>query len=750
MKKHKFSKAVQQHQTNIVVQTEPQAIHKDIIFALDIGTRSVIGIVAEKVTEKDCRIIATERLEHKTRAMLDGQIHDVPQVAEIISAVKDKLEKRTSPLQKVSVAAAGRALYTMTAEAQLQIDDAISADMQEHLDFIAVQAAQKKLEESDLVKDTSLYYCVGYSAVSYTLDDIKIKSLIGQRGKTAKATVIATFLPRQVVDSMQSALNAAGLEMQALTLEPIAAISVLIPTTMRHLNLALVDIGAGTSDIAITKNGSVIAYGMVPLAGDEITEAISKYYLLDFNVAEDIKRQIASCGEEKITFSDILGVEYSLTKEEIISAVNKSITDLAQSIAEQILALNTEAPQAVMLVGGGSLTPHLAEEVADKLGMPTNRVAVRMPDKVENITDIPDELKAPDGVTPLGILKTAAARTLSLISMYINEKEYNMFNFKELTVADVLLNAGINLNKYNGKPGLGIMINLNGKSKIISGTMGTLAKLQLNGESASLSDMAPEKSHITIEAGTDGKAPVIHLGDVIEDTGTVNLYVNGETIEAAHIYLLNGNLCRDKNTVLNDKDEIVSSNSLTISDALACAGYNIKSVLYSYTLNGLQKTYEAKPQIRLNGQDAYLSDKVKKNDEIEFMEPTRVPLKKLLKNISFEKKITVFFNDRPCIIHTSSKGTLTVNDNDASPDYFLSDGDDIICTSGGKTQAIISDVLLAANFMPPKPGSRVTFQITRNNMPVEFTTPVNDKDNIKVILTPLDDKNPGENAETEK
>lgn len=750
MKKHKFSKAVQQHQTNIVVQTEPQAIHKDIIFALDIGTRSVIGIVAEKVTEKDCRIIATERLEHKTRAMLDGQIHDVPQVAEIISAVKDKLEKRTSPLQKVSVAAAGRALYTMTAEAQLQIDDAISADMQEHLDFIAVQAAQKKLEESDLVKDTSLYYCVGYSAVSYTLDDIKIKSLIGQRGKTAKATVIATFLPRQVVDSMQSALNAAGLEMQALTLEPIAAISVLIPTTMRHLNLALVDIGAGTSDIAITKNGSVIAYGMVPLAGDEITEAISKYYLLDFNVAEDIKRQIASCGEEKITFSDILGVEYSLTKEEIISAVNKSITDLAQSIAEQILALNIEAPQAVMLVGGGSLTPHLAEEVADKLGMPTNRVAVRMPDKVENITDIPDELKAPDGVTPLGILKTAAARTLSLISMYINEKEYNMFNFKELTVADVLLNAGINLNKYNGKPGLGIMINLNGKSKIISGTMGTLAKLQLNGESASLSDMAPEKSHITIEAGTDGKAPVIHLGDVIEDTGTVNLYVNGETIEAAHIYLLNGNRCRDKNTVLNDKDEIVSSNSLTISDALACAGYNIKSVLYSYTLNGLQKTYEAKPQIRLNGQDAYLSDKVKKNDEIEFMEPTRVPLKKLLKNISFEKKITVFFNDRPCIIHTSSKGTLTVNDNDASPDYFLSDGDDIICTSGGKAQAIISDVLLAANFMPPKPGSRVTFQITRNNMPVEFTTPVNDKDNIKVILTPLDDKNPGENAETEK
>lgn len=64
------------------------------IFALDIGTRSVIGIVAEQASEGMLRILATERLEHKTRAMLDGQIHDVPQVADIISQVRKALEKR--------------------------------------------------------------------------------------------------------------------------------------------------------------------------------------------------------------------------------------------------------------------------------------------------------------------------------------------------------------------------------------------------------------------------------------------------------------------------------------------------------------------------------------------------------------------------------------------------------------------------------------------------------------------------------
>ena len=81
----------------------------ELVFALDIGTRSVIGIVAEQ-REGILHIMATERMEHKTRAMLDGQIHDVPQVAAIIREVKRRLTARTGPLHSAAVAAAGRAL----------------------------------------------------------------------------------------------------------------------------------------------------------------------------------------------------------------------------------------------------------------------------------------------------------------------------------------------------------------------------------------------------------------------------------------------------------------------------------------------------------------------------------------------------------------------------------------------------------------------------------------------------------------
>ena len=114
------------------------------IFSLDIGTRSVIGIVAEHdETDDQLHIIATDRLEHKTRAMLDGQIHDVPQVAAIIEKVKESLEAKTGPIKNAAVAAAGRALYTMTAEAEMEVNGLITPEQQRNLDFAGVQGPDR-------------------------------------------------------------------------------------------------------------------------------------------------------------------------------------------------------------------------------------------------------------------------------------------------------------------------------------------------------------------------------------------------------------------------------------------------------------------------------------------------------------------------------------------------------------------------------------------------------------------------------
>lgn len=373
------------------------------LFALDIGTRSVVGIILEE--NNDHYHVADILVkEHKERAMVDGQIHNVLFVAQLINEIKTELEMKHGPLTKVSVAAAGRALKTEQASITIPIKNRpiFTEEDISRLELQAVQTAQQQLLQHKEDAKTSHYYCVGYSVLFYRLDGEEIGSLLDQQGDEAAIEVIATFLPRVVVESLLAALKRADLEMEALTLEPIAAINVLIPPTMRRLNVALVDIGAGTSDIAITDKSTVVAYGMVPTAGDEITEALSDYYLLDFPIAEAAKRQMHK--EEQILIQDILGFDQYFPREEVLQAIYPAIENLATSIGEEILRLNSgQAPKAVMLVGGGSLTPHLTDELGKMLNLPANRVAVRGIDAIQNLTRDESIVATPELVTPIGI-----------------------------------------------------------------------------------------------------------------------------------------------------------------------------------------------------------------------------------------------------------------------------------------------------------------------------------------------------------
>ncbi len=708
----------------------------ELVFALDIGTRSVIGIVAEQ-REGLLHILATERMEHKTRAMLDGQIHDVPQVAAIIREVKRRLTERTGALSSAAVAAAGRALYTMTAEAEQDVTGTITPAQQRDLDFAGVQAAQKKLAHSHTVDDPTRYYCVGYSTIRYTLDGNDLKTLVGQRGRHAQATVIATFLPRQVVDSMQSALRETHLEMRALTLEPIAGINVLIPPTMRHLNLVLVDIGAGTSDVAITRGGSVIAYGMVPMAGDEITEAISREYLLDFNIAEDIKRKAAD-GQD-VSFTDILGMKLSLTAEQVVTAIRPGVEHLANAIAKQILELNGEPPQAVMLVGGGALTPMMPELVAAALGIPEARVAVRQPEEVDGVAELPAELHAPDAVTPLGILKIASINTLHFLAVWINDIEYSLFNFRELNVSDALLAAGISLRKYNGRPGMGLMITVNGERRSFPGTMGTLAQITIDGKSASLDSPIHDDCRIKLVAGENGTQPEIRLSEIIGTVDSYTVSLNGEETAVTANILINDSV-PEGDPILRDGDVIVSRRERTLGEVLRAANLPPTGRRISYTLNGEARRFSTQPHITLNDAPAPLSTMLHEGDVIEY-EETAIPTVETVLDLSAAASYaTITYEGREHAVPASGFG-LTINGREASASTVVEDGA-VIAYQKGTGSANVSEALLAVGFTPPPATSRVTFAILVNGIKADFTSPIHTGDTLEVAFTPLDSLNP--------
>ncbi|MBP2627640.1 MAG: cell division protein FtsA [Firmicutes bacterium] len=710
-------------------------MERNLLFALDIGTRSVVGLVGEKV-DNTIQILTYVRREHHTRAMLDGQINDVPEVAKIIAEVKNKLEETCGNLKKVSVAAAGRALCTIKSSAEIETSERgfLTKNDEHTLELAAIQLAQQKLATSNTINDPTAYYCVGYSVISFTLDHTLLKTLVGQRGKTAGVEIIATFLPKQVIDSLQSAITTVNLEMATLTLEPIAAINVLIPQTMRHLNLVLVDVGAGTSDVAITKDGSVIGYGMVPCAGDEITEAISQKYLLDFNVAEEVKRQLNDLEQGKVLFSDVLGLMHEVPANEIISSISQDVAQLAQAIALQIMTLNTAPPQAVLLVGGGSLTPMLPELLAQALDIPIPRVAIRRPDTIQGITKVPEDLCTPDAVTPLGILNLSASPTLNFINVTLNNQPLRLFNLGQLTIADALLAAGIDMRSLRGRPGMGITININEQTKFFPGTHGTPSRIELNGEISSLTHELKENDTIKIINGMDGTTPAVYFHDIVEGPISFAITINEQPYGIKPTLLINGHPA-EHDTLLADRDQVSYRLPVTLDEVLTSTDCRLTPPQYIYTINGTERIYNTWAQYTINHVAAQASTPVKPGDAITVINPPEPTLGELLGlNNPDENFLTILFNGTNCSIplrHVS----ITMNNAPAQPTTVAPCGSiiDFSCTQ--QQHPIISDVLLASNFNPGTlpPGSIVTIRL--NKQPTEYTAIVKNGDEVDILIT---------------
>lgn len=508
---------------------------KDIVFSLDIGTRSIIGTVGV-IKDKKFQVVCEKYLEHEERAMVDGQIHDINLVASVVGKIKNFLEDELGyKLTEVSIAAAGRFLRTIDSKADIEIneDDEIDKDIVRSLELSAVKKAEEEINKTTEGK----LYCVGYSVKNFYLNGFLISNLIGHKGEKIAADVISTFLPRSVIDSLYSVMNKVGLKVTNLTLEPIAAMEAAIPKNLRLLNIALVDIGAGTSDIAISSKDTISAYGMVPMAGDEVTESIVQEYLVDFNTAEKIKRSINEKNE--VTFVDVLGMENTVSSESVLKLINSVVKKIAEEICKKILELNGDkSTSAVFLVGGGAHTPGMIEEIAAGLNLQPQRIAIK--DRQSVIECVSDNYLGSAGVTVLGIALTAIrSMGTDFIDVMLNGEPISMFNSHKHTVMDVLLQAGINPALLISKNGKSVRFNYNGNKRIVFGECGINAKITINGEVGALETEVKENDSILIDYAKNGNDASPKLSEHIKNINSISIYLNEEILNMDPVILVN-------------------------------------------------------------------------------------------------------------------------------------------------------------------------------------------------------------------
>ena len=665
---------------------------KNIIFALDIGTRSITGIVGYEKEDQVLHIAATETIEHESRAMLDGQIHDINKVAQVAGKVKQRLEEKIGfSLKQVSLAAAGRVLktYDVFVEKEVLPSEEITQEGIQELELEGIYKAKVSLQEDLQDEEERMFFCVGYTVVNYFLNGMIIGNLEGHRGKKIGAKILSTFLPHTVVDSLYTAMKKINLEVKSLTLEPIAAIQAAIPENLRLLNLALVDIGAGTSDIAITKDGTVVAYDMVSIAGDEITEKIVHSYLVDFNRAEQIK--ISLKVQDQIEYVDILGIPHKVSSDQVFGMIIPTIEELATTIADKIIEANGgKTPNAVFCVGGGGQVIGFEEILATKLDLPKERVVIRGTDALQKVVFDCEALEGPQFITPIGIAKTSSSHAgYEFIKVTLNNKSYKVMNTTKTTIADLAVTAGYTPKDLLHTRGTHLTFTLNGKEFLLKGEYGVPATIRCNGKEVGIDHTLQQGDTVEIKVAQKGKDASAAVADYIQEGIAKNVFFEGNPFDVSPKVMINGQAASIDSEIHNH-DEVFLIIIETIENFFDYIEVSI-----------------SEENLFVNGSKVSKEHRLCEGDQIDIREPLEESRKQTLENFFQEVK------------EKDAKKRITVNVNG-----------EVVSLEAEKEQFIFVDIFSFIDFDLSNPKGNIVLLL--NGQKAGFTDDIQEGDRIEI------------------
>ncbi|MGD9568604.1 MAG: cell division protein FtsA [Sedimentibacter sp.] len=554
----------------------------DLIFALDIGTRSVVGVVCENLNGI-LKVREIKSYFHNQRSMIDGQIEDIKEVSRVVGIVKDELEKSLNiVLDKVSIAAAGRALKTERILLEKDNDSRVpvSHDFIKAMETEALHLAQDLFAKSS--SGTDLFYCVGYSVLCYKLDNRTMSKLEGHRGNKVSVEIIAAFLPHTVIEGLYTCMDNNNLGVNNLTLEPIAAMDLIIPPELRLLNLALIDIGAGTSDIAISKNGSIVGYDMATIAGDEITECLMKNYIVDFNTAEEIKAALSD-DKDMVTITNILGISQDINKQEILESLRATVYDLCADVSAKIIKMNKESPAAVFLAGGGSKTPFIREILSEFLNIPQARIALTDKKSLKSIDLSAINSYGPELITPLGIAYSVVLnKNYDFFSVTVNEMKVRLYGIRQMKVMDAILMSGFDTKKLIGLSGKSLRFTINGNQHYYAGQFSTPSQIYVNSKIANIETIIRPGDKIEVIPAKNGETPIVKISDIVHNNKGGFVYFNGMKTDISTKYFVNSTEVTD-DFIIGNSDVIEVEQIQTIKDLYKL--YKMDESIYQSYIN---------------------------------------------------------------------------------------------------------------------------------------------------------------------
>lgn len=370
------------------------------IVGLDVGTAN-IRVVQAKFDAENQAFSIIGASEVASAGIRRGVIVDIEEAVSCISSALEKVERMTGvPVQSANVSIGGSHVSSISSHG-----------------VIAVSRADGEIMDNDIVRavDASQVISIPQNKEvlhvfpkSFTLDgQTGIKDPLGMSGIRLEVDTIIVQAGLPFVKNLTKAIMQAGLEIEDLVLAPCAAAESVLSKRQKDLGVALVDLGAGTTSVAIYEEGDLLHTAVVPIGQMHVTNDIAIGLRCSIETAEKVKliyghsNPKAISKDEEIDLSKIdAGEEEVTVRSYVVEIIEARLEEIFDRVNAELKLVNRDGklPSGVVLTGGGGNLPGVVDFAKKHLRLPASL------GKPQNISTIIDRVDDPSFATVTGLV----------------------------------------------------------------------------------------------------------------------------------------------------------------------------------------------------------------------------------------------------------------------------------------------------------------------------------------------------------
>ena len=372
----------------------------DLIVGLDIGTSKIVAIVAQMLPDGRYEIVGLG--QHESKGLRKGVVVNIEHTVQSIQKALEEAELMADcKIKTVYTGIAGSHIRSFNSSGMVAIKD-------KEVNEADVSRVIETSKAVNIPTDQQILHVLPQEFIIDGQEDIR--EPIGMSGVRLEVKVHIVTGAVSAVQNIVKCVRRCGLEVADLTLQPLASSNSVLTDDEKELGVVLVDIGGGTTDIAIFTGGAIRHTAVIPIAGDQITNDIAMALRTPTQDAEDIKlshalaKQVLANPNDKLEVPGIGDREpRTLSKQALAAVVEPRVEELFSLVHQVVRESGYEEllSSGVVITGGTSLLPGMLELAEDIFLKP---VRLGMPSYNGGLADV---VRTPRFATAVGLLEEA-------------------------------------------------------------------------------------------------------------------------------------------------------------------------------------------------------------------------------------------------------------------------------------------------------------------------------------------------------